>query len=300
MEFYKKSYDLQSRTYRDNSQEAMEIELYSDWLNGDSVDLWRHMRMLEVLNPFLELDLNANWVTVGDGRYGTAAIYINKRGGLALATDIDDTLLVEAVKNGMINDYRKENAESLSFSDNRFDYSFCKEAFHHFPRPFIALYEMLRCSRKAVLFTEPKEWRPAPIPLQLLSIFKRGIKLVFGLKNTHPDSGSYESVGNYIYCISKREFEKVALALNLPCVAYKEFHDIYIDGVEKERISGKSSLYTKIKRKLFANKIMSKLGLSGMNRISYILFKEAPAQKLRDRLSETGFKIIDLPQNPFI
>lgn len=300
MEFYKKSYDVQSKTYNVEDLHNHEVELYKSWFDGSSVDLWRHRRMFHVLDPFLTTDLNAEWLTVGDGRFGTAAIYINRRGGQALATDLDETLLLKAKELGMIDHYQRENAECLSFKDNSFDYSFCKEAFHHFPRPFIALYEMIRCTRKAIIFTEPKEWQPAPVIRYILVAAKNKFKSIFGFSRIHPDFGSYETVGNYIYCISKREFEKVALGLNFPCVAYREFHDVYLDGVEKERVEDNGPLYMMIKKKIFINKIMTSIGLSGMNRISYILFKEAPSDELRDKLIQGGFKIIDLPRNPFI
>lgn len=59
--------------------------------------------------------------------------------------------------------YSVENAESLSFRDNEFEVAFCKEAYHHFPRPFLALYEMLRVASKAVVLAEPNDQIPRPI-----------------------------------------------------------------------------------------------------------------------------------------
>ncbi|MCX7986598.1 MAG: class I SAM-dependent methyltransferase, partial [Bacteroidales bacterium] len=51
--------------------------------------------------------------------------------------------------------YRKENAEQLSVPDNSYDYVSCREALHHFPRPYLALYEMLRVSKKGIIIIEP-------------------------------------------------------------------------------------------------------------------------------------------------
>jgi hypothetical protein len=71
---------------------------------------------------FLIADPQARWLTVGDGRYGNDAKYISNKGGHALASDISDCLLKEAKDIGYIAEYKKENAEALSFQDAEFDY----------------------------------------------------------------------------------------------------------------------------------------------------------------------------------
>ena len=43
--------------------------------------------------------------------------------------------------------------------------------------------------------------------------------------------GYFESTGNYAYHISKREIEKVALALNYQYVAFKGLNDSYFSGL---------------------------------------------------------------------
>ncbi len=144
MEFHKKSYELQQDTYKSLEIDSKELEKYRHWFEAGTVDIWRHHRMLEVLNPFLEEYKNAKWVTVGDGRYGSSATYIAKRGGDVLATDLDGRLLEQAKNAGMIDKYGVENAEGLSFDSDEFEFSFCKEAYHHFPRPLLGVYEMIR------------------------------------------------------------------------------------------------------------------------------------------------------------
>ena len=94
--------------------------------------------MLSKLKPFIKQ--GEKWLTLGDGRYGTEANFLISNGVEALATDYSDNLLKIGKEIGFIKDYKKENAESLSFEDNQFDYVLIK-AFHHFPRPWIALYE---------------------------------------------------------------------------------------------------------------------------------------------------------------
>lgn len=43
--------------------------------------------------------------------------------------------------------------------DDAFDYVLCKDSYHHMPRPMIALYQMLRVARRAVVLIEP----PGPV-----------------------------------------------------------------------------------------------------------------------------------------
>ena len=125
------------------------------WMKAGSLDRWRHDRMLKPIIPFITKD--DTWLTVGDGRYGTDAHFIIANGGSAHATDISDTLLSIGCKAGFINSFGAENAEKLSFESDAFDYVLIKEAFHHFPRPWIALYEAFRVCRKAVILIEPND-----------------------------------------------------------------------------------------------------------------------------------------------
>jgi SAM-dependent methyltransferase len=53
--------------------------------------------------------------------------------------------------------YKIEDMEKISFKNQSFDLIFVKEAIHHVPRPILALYEMLRLTKKAVIFIEPNE-----------------------------------------------------------------------------------------------------------------------------------------------
>jgi SAM-dependent methyltransferase len=50
--------------------------------------------------------------------------------------------------------FQKENAEQLSFEDESFDFVLCKEAYHHFPRPMIALYEMIRRRCRLIVLSD--------------------------------------------------------------------------------------------------------------------------------------------------
>jgi ubiquinone/menaquinone biosynthesis C-methylase UbiE len=59
---------------------------------------------------------------VGDGRYGTDANYLLEHGLEVHASDIQDDLLKIGNERKFIKDFSKQNAESLSFLDNKFDF----------------------------------------------------------------------------------------------------------------------------------------------------------------------------------
>jgi ubiquinone/menaquinone biosynthesis C-methylase UbiE len=299
MDFHKLSYSLHEKGRADKDK-LMSLELYRNWFDSGTVDVWRHLRMFGSVDPLLEEFKGASWLTVGDGTYGTASIYINRKGGRALPVDLHVSLLEEAKESGMIEDFRKENAEAISFADDSFDFSFCKEAYHHFPRPFIALYEMLRVSRRAVVLCEPADWLPSPMPRRIIQLIKNRIKKSLRKPIPHSDTGNYEEIGNYVYNISERELQKVALGLNLPAVAFKRFHDIYLEGVEFEKADASSALLKKTRQALSRNELLCKLGLATRGHLAAIIFKENPSQTLRGRLHSAGFEVIDLPKNPYI
>ncbi len=299
MDFHKLSYSRHEQEHPAHGK-LLSLELYKNWFDSGTVDVWRHLRMFSLIDPLLEEFKGASWLTVGDGTYGTASIYIGRKGGQALPIDIHVAMLETAKEQGMIADFRKENAEAISFEDNSFDFSFCKEAYHHFPRPFIALYEMLRVSRRAVVLCEPADWLPSPLPRRLLQLMKNRIKKSLNKKVPHSDTGNFEEIGNYVYSISERELQKVALGLNLPTVAFKRFHDVYIEGVEFEKADEQSALLRKIKKDISKNDLLCRLGLSTKAQMMAVIFKEAPSSALRARLATVGFEVIDLPENPYL
>jgi len=297
MDYQETSYEKHSQSYQTLKKDEEEIALYEDWFSKGTTDVWRHLRMLENLKPFFHNYPDSSWLTIGDGRFGTSARYIEKNSSKALATDIDISLLKIAFEKNWISGYACENAEKLSFENNSFDFVLCKEAFHHFPRPMVALYEMIRVANKAVILIEPADWIPVPFTRFILQYFKILLKKIFGKQILHPDTGNYEE-HNYIYTISEREFQKVALALYLPVVAFKRFHDFYYTGVELEKISDKAPLYKKIKKKLFCYTFQKKIGIHNYNHIVSIIFKEKMKDDLLKQLTDLKFKVITLPQNP--
>lgn len=289
--FHEVSYDLHKKTFDEG---APGITMSDTWFVEDTVDYWRHTRMLEPVYPLLKWK---HWVLVGDGRWGLDSIRLKKVDPTikTLPTDLSENLLKKAQERGLIEDYSVENAESLSFQDNEFDVSFCKESFHHFPRPFLALYEMLRVSRKAVVLVEPQDQLFRPLLRSILEAFLVSLKF----KKPHVDS-NFETIGNYVYTISRRELEKVAIGMQLPLIAIHEFDDHYLKDVEFEKLSENGPLQKKIRKVFKMGSLKAKLGLKRHSHMMAILFKVIPDEAMKQKLKGNGFKLIDIPKNPYL
>jgi len=305
--FAKFSYKNHESHFKDYTKGAKKEERAETWFNTNTVDSWRHKRMYTLIDPLLAYYPEAKWLTVGDGRYGKDAHYIQQKGISALPTDISDFLLKEAKEMGYITDFRKENAEALSFPDETFDFVFCKESYHHFPRPMVALHEMIRVARKGVVLIEPNdsqiinftEIKLSTSILVFWRFFKNFIKS-FLKKTIHHHFGGYEldGGGNYIYTISEREIEKVALGLNLKMVAFKGLNDCYAEGVEYEKLAKKSGLYNKVKTEIKKADKDCKLGVRSFDLLAAIIFKKIPSSECIEALKNINFKAITLPKNP--
>jgi len=296
--FQEKSYQQHSEHFKEYSSGGNKEACAKTWFEKDTVDAWRHQRMYKVIDPILIADPKAKWLTVGDGRYGKDAKYILEKGCDALASDISDILLREAKDIGYISKYKKENAESLSFRNSEFDYVFCKESYHHFPRPMLALYEMLRVASKGVLLIEPNDvFINDKVPINLFRNLKNIIKLLlFRKSNKH----FFEKSGNYVFTISRREIEKVALGLNYKIVAFKGINDAYFGGVEYEKLSEKGPLQKKVRMQINSADVLCKLGLMDYEILASIIFKKEPSRELLQQLVKEAYEIIQLPDNPYI
>ena len=206
--------------------------------------------------------------------------------------------LKEAKEFGYIEAYSKENAESLSFEDNKFDFAFCKESYHHFPRPMIALYEMLRVVRSGIVLIEPSD---SYINSSVFETPLRNLKNIVKLRTRKRSmKHDFEESGNYLYRISRREIEKVALGLNLKTVAFKGINDYYTKGVETEKVSDNTRLFKKVRVLIVLQNILSKLRLLQYGLLATIIFKDEVDRDLRKKLLVHGYQIIDLPKNPYV
>lgn len=294
--FHETSYRKHSSTYDEYASGGAQEAVARTWLDRDSVGAWRFERMYRLLDPLLEAEPRARWLTVGDGRYGGDARYLGGKGVDVLATDITDRLLKEAKEMGLLRKYGRENAESLSFRDGEFDFVLCKETYHHCPRPMTALYEMLRVASRGVVLIEPTDLY---IHRSLVTAAFRklvdGVKALLGKGSPH----AFEEAGNYVYAVSQREIEKVAMGMNYKVVAFAGINDYYLKGCELEKVSENGPKYRRIRAVIALLNVLSKLKLIGHTLTVAVIFKDDPPQKLLDALRGGGYEVVHLPKNPY-
>jgi ubiquinone/menaquinone biosynthesis C-methylase UbiE len=299
LNFHENSYDSHEKHLEKHTQDTEKIALSKTWACDDTVDAWRHKRMYNMLLPIIKYYSAASWVTIGDGRYGTDAHFLKIHGCAVMATDIGTALLEKAKQEGFINDFKKENAERLSFQDNAFDFVLCKESYHHFPRPMIALYEMLRVAKQGVVLIEPYDAESTQTLFRIMEkSLKNRIKRFIGKPIIAPHT--YEEVGNYIYSISRREMEKAALGLNYTTIFFKGINDFYMQGCEYEKMSAHGHLQKKIYRRIMLDNMRCKLGLRDYGLLFTLILKEKPSEEFIQSLLKERYEIVHLPANPYL
>ncbi|WP_339787959.1 MAG: class I SAM-dependent methyltransferase [Imperialibacter sp.] len=293
-------------SYRKHAQKIPDKNKLGTWKENGTVDYWRHSRIYDNIQPLIRRHPRSKWVTIGDGRYGTDAHYLKTYGIDALATDISENTLKAALEDGYIDKYSVENAECLSFGDQAFDFVLCKEAYHHFPRPGIAMYEMLRIAKKGLILIEPNDnairntkHRLISSMVNLWQALKNEFKLATG-RHIYYEYGNYEPDGNYVYSISEREVEKIALGINLPAVAFKGMDDHYLEGVEYEKVADNGPLFKKVKNSISKAESLSKRGVKNYGLLIAIIFKVEIDTETKKALEAYGFRVDSLPRNPFV
>jgi SAM-dependent methyltransferase len=259
-------------------------------LNHNTINRWRGERLYKCIDPLLKMYPESEWLTVGDFYYGSDAQYIQSKGHKAVATDIDDIFLKKGKEIGYIENYSRENAESLSFDDESFDFVLCKETFHHLPRPYIGLYEMLRVSKVGIILIEPYDRFINATPIEKIGNWM--LKKIKGIMHD-----LYEPSGNYKYSTSKREIEKIALGLNLPNIAFKYVNDYYRDGLGIEFKEKDDKVLNKIKSQILLRDILWKFRLFPPTFLISVIFKMDINPKL---LVDNGYEIIRLTTNPYL
>lgn len=260
------------------------------WLDKSTIDYWRHNRMGFDISHFINSDNTDNTVlTIGDGKYGLDSIKLKDKGLKNVTpSDISEILLKKSKELNLINSYHTVNAEKIPFKDNSFDYLFCKESLHHCPRPYQAIYEMIRVSRKGVFLIEPLEKSKT-----LRSLIKKSFKI-----KRNKIYGQYEDSSNFLYMQSLEEFIKLSISLNLPNIAFKKLNDHYQYGVEFKKI--KSFLYYKILFFISIKNILSFLKLDNENMLFFAFFKNKLTDKNITDLKKIKFNIYDINPNPYL
>jgi SAM-dependent methyltransferase len=196
-------------------------EFWAGAFDPSHPDTMRHYELLSSSDGLLDHTNPSSILSVGDNLARDAG-YFKKKFPHAhcIASDLYADGILEAVSRGYVDSVISADIEKLPFEDSEIDCVIAKEAFHHWPRPMLGLYEMLRVAKKAILLIEPYDvMRLNPAPLID--------------DNTFCDQ--YEPVGNYKYQISLREIIKTAWSLYYPAVAAIGFNDPYDPSTEFEQ-----------------------------------------------------------------
>jgi len=279
--------------------EVLAKPMAESWLRKDTLDAWRHNRLRSFVDQVVLNDLNASWLTVGDGRFGSDASYLIDLGARNVhASDISDTLLKIGAKKDFINSFSAENAEFLTFEDNSFDYVFCKDALHHVPRPYLAMHEMLRVSKRGVFLIEPRDHF---VDQATFFGFYKMIRRFFFLPS---EDHGFESIGNYVYTFSEREFKKFLLGMHLTDIGFSGCNDAYINGVEyineKSRRIKDMLIVARIRLKILLLNYLNFFKFRKSGVIVVALFKTGPDVNLKTKMRKKGWRFEKLPVNPYL
>ncbi|MFC2121179.1 class I SAM-dependent methyltransferase [Bacteroidota bacterium] len=230
--------------YMDNLMKEKDIRMHT-LRTKDSIAYLLNARTLDILKPLLKK--KNTWLTIGDYN-GFEAKYLKEHNQLVTASDISSAFLNEAKSEGFIDDFRKENVENISLKEDSIDYLSCREAFHHFPRAYLGVYEMIRVSKKGTILIEPVDVL-SKMPLLLLL---KNVCDLFDpqlINKIWKNRFSWETVGNYVFKISEREIEKIAMGINLPCIAFKEINFLMNIKDDTSEVPVNKKLLKKINRK---------------------------------------------------
>jgi ubiquinone/menaquinone biosynthesis C-methylase UbiE len=284
MQFNHRLYDRHINNWKIEQFDPERIKVQQTWFREDTVDFWRHERMYEAVFRCLASKKTSKWMTVGDGRYGLDAIRMLRRGFTSvLATDIAGNMLQAAREMRLLSDFSVENLESLSQTDDAFDYILCKETLHHLPRPYIGLYEMIRVAKHAVVIIEGQDqYIDQPV--------------VAGKRTP-----AYEKEdGNYVYSFSRAEFEKVCYGMNLPAAAYKNISDMYVAGCENQIADVSNPFFREFVKAVLNHEEMCRQGTAKPSLLMTVIFKTLPSPETIESFVEAGWDYCNYPPNPYV
>lgn len=257
-------------------------------------------RVYDVFHSLLKE--SCSWLTIGDFT-GVEAMYLTEQGQKAMASDISDVYIKEAHRLKLIDAYDRINVEQIEYGEDAFDYVLCKESFHHFPRAYLGLYEMIRVAKKGVVLIEPTD---AFCKMSSLVFLKNFCDLFNPnlINKLWKNRYSWEVVGNYVFKLSEREVEKAAMGMGLPCIAFKgvniRLKPIPESWGDQKKIPIDKRLERKLDRYIARRDLLCKLGIIPHNNLCAIIFKEKPSAELLEDLRRDHFQVIELPPNPYL
>ena len=92
----------------------------------------------------------------------------------------------------------------------------------------------------------------------------------------------------------------MALALNFPCIAFKNFVDKYVQGNEFELATDSNPKFQEYRRSILEIESRCTAGELKFNYLVSVLFLRPPAKIIRDKLEAMNFDFSTLTQNPYV
>ena len=255
-----------------------------------------HERLYQFLSPIIAAAPDAGWLTIGDS--GGDAYWLRANGvrGPILASSITKDQIEALKAAGHLEGIAVAalNAEAIDRPDMSHDYVLCKEAFHHFPRPMIGFYEMMRVCKVALVFAAEPCSADRP---RLLDLIKTTVKTALR-RNTIYANPDFEQSGNYVYGLSLFEVFKALTALQLGPLYYQHRNAFWTLAVASrardDRLAGLI-----MRGGILVQDIACRLGLMNWGRLNLIAFRQEPSPDLARQLAAAGIRRMDIPVNPY-
>jgi ubiquinone/menaquinone biosynthesis C-methylase UbiE len=238
------------------------------WLNNDNADYWGNTLPLEELRPLFKNMDQQNILTIGDGKGGKDGVFFQKLGHQVTVSDIAVDVLHEAHSRGIIDEYKQINAEAIDLEDGSYDYLFTKETLHHLPRPYVALYEMLRVAKKGIVLIEP---------------------FLAGYEAGQLPPKEYEESGNYLYRFSTYELTMIARAMGLKSVIFGYGRMVHVKGAGT--IKGEELTMFKRNTLVELDNLNKKFGKDHKSLLIAILLKDEMTPSLERLTLDAGFNV---------
>lgn len=282
--FDEKSYKLHSNHLNKLRKSYLNTSTFN---KNEKINDFRHFRIINIINPLILYFKNKTWLTIGDGQYGSDARILKsiENEMKVYPSDISSELLEELVNEGVFENVYEINAESINFDNESFDIVFCKEAYHHFPKAYVGLYEMLRISKECLILLEPRDQYPKSILQKFKDLF------------FHKPHQLFENVGNFVFTFSENEAFKISTGLQLDCFFYKGYEDFFSKTFEKLSYR-KAKLYFNLV--LIFKKLATLFHYKKSGHLVVVFFKNPPNLILKDKMIEMGYKYISVPKNPYV
>jgi len=247
------------------------------WWNSQNSNYLRHTFPFYACKEFWKSLPQSKILNLMDGKGGCEGHFFNSLGHKSCSADISIEALKAAKDIGFIDEYSKQDAEELSFENESFDYVVVKESLHHLPRPYMAIYEMLRVCKEGIYIVEPQD-------------------------NSYSIGDEpYESCGNFKFAFSIKELIKSFIALGYTNICYRNLFEIefiinenggYVGGEEFK----KTEPHIRNLIKQFHDRHSTNIGQF----VCVFCFKNKPPQEHINKLKSAGWTFPLIKGNPHL